>query len=54
MSKAVRLQYTGKMEAFAETDYYFKKWYLKCPCCKGMLRHGTRNRKDQHQITRIE
>lgn len=23
-------------------DYYFKKWYLQCPCCKTRTRHVSR------------
>ena len=34
-------------------DYYFKEWYLKCPCCNGRMRHTTRNSKSQNQLSRV-
>lgn len=34
-------------------DYYFADGFLRCPCCKAMVRHSTRNRKDQDLVLRI-
>lgn len=34
-------------------DYYFEKWFIRCPCCNAMVRHSTRNRKDQDLLLRI-
>ena len=34
-------------------NYFFKKSFLRCPCCNGVTRHNSRKGSHQKQVCRI-